>query len=577
MELSQIFSLIDDNNKLDSFIKNQCDLSINVSFSELLDLFIVKSLLEQKNCWNTDKSLSVDEYISNLKKKISKTLNTTFYLTNSLITNFLQLNKDEATKKTLYFNKLLTENKLWTRLDNNEFQLFLNSEYAELSCILSDKKVADKFENIIVNFFIEPNDKLTLLSNFLFLRSAVFNDFDSLIYFPKTFEKKYCFQITVNRFIDSILPLKPDETLLLADLTLVNDKNFYLDEVTKTKIEYTLDKFVNSSQSLSTKNWGVIVQFGQHDHYSQKDNNIVNITINKNALDLTHTDMLLVYLLSMYFNDGYYRNNTVGVIRSTNVFSELFVNNVNKYSSLFNNQEYFETYNLALIDKLSIYLKKRNTSFEKLIFNFFDKYIPNTFNIQDFRVALVEDTLPSETKNKLFVIEIESILRQFILLQKENKIDVHNLKYMHQPRYDNIHSFIKNKYLEINQNVVFKYFQNDNKILKIFNSFNYVEEKFLSKPTLNSILKATPHVTRYSNLFSTSESDYLSYCLDNSLFSDALALRNIYLHGASKHFSDEDHRINYLRILNCMLIIIANINDELIYKIDTLEKIETDN
>ena len=230
-----------------------------------------------------------------------------------------------------------------------------------------------------------------------------------------------------------------------------------------------------------------------------------------------------------------------------------------------------------MIDKLSIYLKKRNTSFEKLIFNFFDKYIPNTFNIQDFRVALVEDTLPSETKNKLFVIEIESILRQFILLQKENKIDVHNLKYMHQPRYDNIHSFIENKYLEINQNVVFKYFQNDNKILKIFNSFNYVEEKFLSKTTLNSILKATPHVTRYSNLFSTSESNYLSYCLDNSLFSDALALRNIYLHGASKHFSDEDHRINYLRILNCMLIIIANINDELIYKIDTLEKIETDN
>lgn len=577
MELSQIYSLIDDNNKLDSFIKNQCDLSINVSFSELLDLFIVKSLLEQKNYWNTDKSLSLDEYISNLKKKISKTLNTTFYLTNSLITNFLQLNKDEATKKTLYFNKLLTENKLWTRLDNNEFQLFLNSEYAELSCILSDKKVADKFENIIVNFFIEPNDTLTLLSNFLFLRSAVFNDFDSLIYFPKTFEKKYCFQITVNKFIDSILPLKPDETLLLADLTLVNDKNVYLDEVTKTKIEYTLDKFVNSSQSSSTKNLGVIVQFGQHDHYSQKDNNIVNITINKNALDLTHTDMLLVYLLFMYFTDGYYRNNTVGVIRSTSVFSELFVNNVNKYSSLFNNQEYFEIYNLALIDKLSIYLKKRDTSFEKLIFNFFDKYIPNTFNIQDFRVALVDDTLPPETKNKLLVIEIESILRQFILLQKENKIDVNNLKYMHQPRYDNIHSFIKNKYLEIDQSFVFKHFQNDNTILKIFNSFNYVEERFLSKATLNSILKETTHVNTYSNLFSTSESNYLSYCLDNSLFSDALALRNVYLHGASKYFSDKDHHINHLRILNCMLIIVANINDELIYKIDTLEKIETNN
>ncbi|MBZ5985223.1 hypothetical protein KIJ05_08875 [Leuconostoc gelidum subsp. gasicomitatum] len=577
MELSQIYSLVYDNNKLDSFIKNQCNLSIDVSFSELLDLFILKSLLEQKNYWNTDKSLNVDEYISNLKKKISKTLNTTFHLANSLITNFLKLNKDDATKKSLYFNKLFTENKLWIHLEDNEFKLFLNSAYAELSCVLSDKQVADKFANIIVDFFVEPKDKLTILSNFLFIRSAIFNDFDSLIYFPKNFGKKYCFQIMVNKFMDSILPLTPDKTLLLADLTLVNDKNFYLNEVTKTKIEYTLEKFVNSSQSLSTKNWGVAVQFGKYDHYSQKSSNVVSITINKNALDLTHTDVLLVYLISVYFNDKYYRNNTVGVIRSDTIFSELFVDNVNKYSSLFNNQEYFETYNLALIDKFSIYLKKRNTSFEKLIFNFFDKYIPNTFNIQDFRVALVDDALPSETKNKLFVIEIESILRQFILLQKENKIDVNNLKYMHQPRYDNIHSFVKNKYLEIDQNSVFKYFQDDNKILRIFNSFNYVEEKFLSKTTLNSILETTIRVNRYSNLFSTSESNYLSYCLDNSLFSDALALRNIYLHGASKHFSDEDHRINYLRILNCMLIIIANINDELIYKIDTLEKIETNN
>ena len=77
MELSQIYSLIDDNNKLDSFIKNQCNLSINVSFFELLDLFIVKSLLEQKSYWNTDKSLNVDEYISNLKKKDFK--NTKYY------------------------------------------------------------------------------------------------------------------------------------------------------------------------------------------------------------------------------------------------------------------------------------------------------------------------------------------------------------------------------------------------------------------------------------------------------------------------------------------------------------------
>lgn len=62
---------------------------------------------------------------------------------------------------------------------------------------------------------------------------------------------------------------------------------------------------------------------------------------------------------------------------------------------------------------------------------------------------------------------------------------------------------------------------------------------------------------KYSKLFSNAEADYFDYILNNSKFSNALALRNHYEHGQSIQYTAEEHEENYkigLRVLFTMLL-----------------------
>ena len=69
---------------------------------------------------------------------------------------------------------------------------------------------------------------------------------------------------------------------------------------------------------------------------------------------------------------------------------------------------------------------------------------------------------------------------------------------------------------------------------------------------------------KYSKLFSSAESDYLDYILNNSKFSNALALRNHYEHGQSFCYSDKQHHDNYLIGLRNLLIILIKIHKDLV-------------
>ena len=66
-----------------------------------------------------------------------------------------------------------------------------------------------------------------------------------------------------------------------------------------------------------------------------------------------------------------------------------------------------------------------------------------------------------------------------------------------------------------------------------------------------------------NNLFATPEADYLSYNLDNSKYSNAIALRNNYEHGNGKLFTDEENQKNYLLGMRLMLEILAKIHSDI--------------
>lgn len=69
----------------------------------------------------------------------------------------------------------------------------------------------------------------------------------------------------------------------------------------------------------------------------------------------------------------------------------------------------------------------------------------------------------------------------------------------------------------------------------------------------------------YSALFSDDEADYFDFCLNNSKFSDALALRNLYLHGrlVAREADEKLNANNYNRLLFLILSTTLKINDDL--------------
>lgn len=70
----------------------------------------------------------------------------------------------------------------------------------------------------------------------------------------------------------------------------------------------------------------------------------------------------------------------------------------------------------------------------------------------------------------------------------------------------------------------------------------------------------------YSNtLFSEFEINYLSYILDDKKYGNGLKIRNKFSHGKFTYKNEEEHRNNYLELLQIVVFYVMRINDELEY------------
>lgn len=78
------------------------------------------------------------------------------------------------------------------------------------------------------------------------------------------------------------------------------------------------------------------------------------------------------------------------------------------------------------------------------------------------------------------------------------------------------------------------------------------------KDIINEMIKKKMLIAT-SNLFSTYESEYLNYYLNNSMFSNSIALRNNYEHGNTPYLTEENHKENYLKGLRILFIIVYKI------------------
>lgn len=76
-------------------------------------------------------------------------------------------------------------------------------------------------------------------------------------------------------------------------------------------------------------------------------------------------------------------------------------------------------------------------------------------------------------------------------------------------------------------------------------------------------MQSEGRVTFQSSLFSTQESDYLNFVLNNSLFDNSWAIRNSYQHGTPVYKSDDRYTFDYQMALLVLMTYVIKINDEL--------------
>lgn len=206
--------------------------------------------------------------------------------------------------------------------------------------------------------------------------------------------------------------------------------------------------------------------------------------------------------------------------------------------------------------------------------------------IEETKDSLPIGDLPSLVKDKYYELNTNSDDARNIMFLLFN--DQSGISYISRELYaDNFYNLITNKEVSydaykgglktkidylVNRSIV----KIDNGILRFLNFETSFVWKFIYDNLFIPSYLVDDEVIRtlerycdkkvfrkYSKLFSSAESDYLDYILNNSKFSNALALRNHYEHGQSFCYSDKQHHDNYLIGLRTLLIILIKIHKDI--------------
>lgn len=206
----------------------------------------------------------------------------------------------------------------------------------------------------------------------------------------------------------------------------------------------------------------------------------------------------------------------------------------------------------SLLDKKYIYINEKNQNIQKILHLLF-----------------------SDQSDLIYVNE-EFNAHSFVQLINENKIK--KCMYRNYQQLD-IDFLVNNKVISVNQDEEIYITEKQATRVLIFSllykygviHFHHGIQKLSEKKKLNKQQKEIDEMidedllVNETTLFAKPEVDYLNYILNNSMFDNALGLRNKYSHGSTIEGDEED----YFYILVILVLYIVKINEELILDINT--------
>lgn len=605
-------------NKIDSGLNFD-----NPSPTDLVDFYKIIMVFEQKENLNTPYSSELQKRISILKE-IKRTLNNYFkeYTSIKFLEDVVAFDNDENSHKVLDFFNLICKENVFKKLDDIGIDYLLKR--IPLHVILKQQKFSSTYDEKIKGIFLahpeciefiiskydmkdggnyylpkfnndEINEMITdYLSyehfNYNYLRSlklhrdskdsytikrkvrlAINNKIDEWI------SKQRKTGISIHSKFGIIFDEKQDEPVKFIDngrqqiisisiaffnadlsesgvFTLVRDLCGFIDEqgrirvtynprkesslllalTPKNKDEYGFDTFyyLDSINTLMIKSlyenyghrkihleqiidWVINCQIKEKYHINGfKSNLYINGNYQVKCEHLFNELSSFINQFRIYAEEGELTSELINVTKESFKIGDIPSLNKNKYAELNNNPELNQVLDLVFSDQSPL------------------AYISGDYHANSFAELIYKYRLKKDQFSNFQQKELDTLIK---------------------------HKIIKcGEYIEVADVKIFA-------LIKDLNDNNFVTYSCLTKDyqvLIENLIKK--EWLRYSNkLFSFSESDYLDYYLNNSKFSNAMALRNKYEHGCTSHFTNEQNQENYIMGLKCYFIVLLKILNDI--------------
>ncbi|MFL2114845.1 hypothetical protein [Leuconostoc carnosum] len=544
------------------------------SIQSLLDVFEVYTWISNPDI--VMPSIDKSYFECELKKYIGKSIGeqTPDGLLDALITNGI----DAQGKLPLLYDMYSVYN-LWSQVSFLNFRHLMDSEYVDLHFILGDKKLVRRFDEILYNY-LRTNTK-NIFNIFLLVRQKILGD--NNLFLPRNFRNNDSFQIVLEHYLSNIdnIGFTNRDIILLDFIRKFKNTAFPVDAPVRLQVEKIIEDYWQT-QEPSTKNaYGF--EFITATNISAEfvvDKEMSKFIVNKSWLDSLAEDTLLFYIIDQFTVDSCQRPNIISdlfIAKKDLGFIESFkdISDKENYENIFKFEGWKYLVDVA-ITGFEDYLTKRGTTFELLFSDYFNIQINSQFEISGFSMEIIDPSLSIDIRIKLLCIELESLIKQFDLFTKYERIDLRALKYTNPLDFSEVQSLKKDKYVSVDREKLFRsnHFSVQEKNVFIF--FSYVEKVQISKNFYARLDSEDIISDVSSTLFSRQELAYLNFTLNNKEYSDSLAIRNMYLHGSTKHLSKQEHHMNYIHVLTVFLITISEIDSEFFFihqrKLDLLKE-----
>lgn len=382
------------------------------------DIIELNDICRYINDYN-GREIEVDNYrgsLPQLKQKILKFIN------NVDDNNFIELIKDIDVDNVEDFWHLLEQYKKTDLITEAEFERYLNQNSIHLYHILSAKKTANKFKDVLYRCIQKDPHTIGLMISYLLEKKR---GNQTQMYITETFSSEQL-NVLFSTYINSERP--HINILRLICISRV-DKSLGLDakikHLAKNKKEKIVAEFFKSSQT-ATIHHGIGVTFCNNDsiisYTEDKDCPVLTYDVKWIYENLDCATLLNNFIYLFGFVDGHFRSVFPFNDNDISAFEDVFtVKGKNSYGESTTFELISNLHSLTMRGYVDV-LAKHEIDIEKIFKWFFEEYLVNEFSVKGyFYNASSSATYLEKCKN--ISSEMERVLKQYKLYTEEGYID----------------------------------------------------------------------------------------------------------------------------------------------------------